>query len=218
MLKSWLFIGTLLVSFSTFSIQSVAETLEVDISPLQHAWAKASYQTPPNAQEKAFEQLTSDATALANQYPNNAEVKIWQAIALSSQAKVKGGLGALSLVKKARDLLLEADAIKPNALQGSAYTSLGSLYYKVPSWPIGFGDKTKANNYLQKALQINPDGIDPNFFYADFLAEAGDYTLAIQHYKKAILAPARIGREDADAGRRIEVEAGLKMAEAKLKK
>jgi hypothetical protein len=56
-------------------------------------------------------------------------------------------------------------AIDPRALQGSAYTSLGSLYYQVPGWPIGFGDDKRAEAMLLKALEINPDGIDPNYFY-----------------------------------------------------
>ena len=47
-------------------------------------------------------------------------------------------------------------------LDGSAYNSLGVLYYKVPGWPVGFGDKAKARELLQKALAINPKGIDAN--------------------------------------------------------
>ena len=41
----------------------------------------------------------------------------------------------------------------------------------MPGWPIGFGDKKKAEEYLKKALAANPDGIDPNFFYGDFLLD-----------------------------------------------
>jgi Tfp pilus assembly protein PilF len=78
-------------------------------------------------------------------------------------------LGALSLVKQARTNLEKAIEIEPNALQGSAWTSLGALYYQVPGWPIGFGDKDKADEMLKKALAINPDGIDPNYFYGDYL-------------------------------------------------
>jgi Tfp pilus assembly protein PilF len=90
------------------------------------------------------------------------------------------------------------------------------LHYKVPGWPLGFGDKKKARAYLEKALQINPNGIDPNYFYADFLRERGEYEQAIQHYEKALAAPARPGREDADAGRRQEIEAGMAEARKKL--
>lgn len=75
---------------------------------------------------------------------------IWSAIIDSSWAGAKGGLGALSLVKQARSDLEKAISIDPNALQGSAWTSLGALYYQVPGWPIGFGDKNKAEEMLKK--------------------------------------------------------------------
>ncbi len=40
-------------------------------------------------------------------------------------------------MKEARASLEAALKIAPEALDGSAYTSLGSLYYQVPGWPLG---------------------------------------------------------------------------------
>jgi tetratricopeptide (TPR) repeat protein len=141
---------------------------------------------------------------------------IWEGISFSSYAKAKGGIGGLKLAEKARDLLLAAEKIDSEALQGSAYTSLGSLYSKVPSWPIGFGDKKKARSYLEKALKTNPTGIDSNYFYADFLDAQGEYAKAVEYYKKALAAPPRAGREDADTGRKKEVEESMHVAQGKI--
>ena len=55
-------------------------------------------------------------------------------------AGAKGGLSALNLVKQAKGLYESALKLQPDALDGSAYNSLGVLYYKVPGWPVGFGD------------------------------------------------------------------------------
>ena len=60
---------------------------------------------------------------------------------------------------------------------------------------------------LKKALQINPDGIDPNYFYGDFLYRQGRTDEALQALEKALQAPARPARTDADAGRRHEIQA-----------
>ena len=49
----------------------------------------------------------------------------------------------------------------------------GFPYYQVPGWPVGFGDDEKAEQLLKQALAINPTGIDPNFFYGDFLLDQG---------------------------------------------
>ncbi len=71
-------------------------------------------------------------------------------------------------MKEAKSLFEEVIAQAPNTLEGSALTSLGTLYYKVPGWPVAFGDKEKAEQLLKQALTVNPNGIDANYFYGDF--------------------------------------------------
>lgn len=187
-----------------------ADALDERIAELQHGWAAAYYSVPEAQKNSAFEQLETRAEQLTAQNPGRAEPLVWQAIVLSSHAKFQGGLGALSKVKRARELLFAAEKIKPDALDGSIYASLGSLYANVPGWPIAYGDQDKAAMYLQKALQLNPDGIDPNFFYGELLAKRGDKASAERALRKALAAPARPGREDADSGRQAEIRAALK--------
>ncbi|SNC60481.1 Tetratricopeptide repeat-containing protein [Marinobacter sp. es.048] len=187
-----------------------AAPLETELVDIQHRWAEIQYQVPEGEQEKAFEGLAREAEQFVAHYPNRAEPLIWQGIVLSTYAGAKGGLGALGLVKEARKSLEAAMAIDPDALDGSAYTSLGSLYYQVPGWPLGFGDDDKARQYLQKALAINPDGMDANFFFGDFLLDQGEPERARSYLKNVLEAPGRAGRDVADAGRRAEARGRLK--------
>lgn len=195
-----------LLVFLNASGHAASSNLDDAISDVGHRWAEITYQTPDNEKQAAFNGLIANAKQVSESFPNRAEPLVWQAIVLASAAKVEGGLGALSKVKQARDDLLIAEKINPTALNGSIYNSLGSLYAKVPGWPVGFGDKNRAREYFEKALTINPDGIDPNYFYADLLADQGEYAKAVDHLKRALAAPPRVGREDADNGRRREVE------------
>ncbi|HEX5392859.1 MAG TPA: tetratricopeptide repeat protein [Rhodocyclaceae bacterium] len=203
------FIGRNFVAaiFLTAGLQSFgfAGEMEDAVGDLARRWAKVYYQVPDAEKEAAYRAAITQAEQVVHAFPSKAEPVVWQAILLSSQAKAEGGLGALSKVKKARELLLAAEKINPTALDGSIYNSLGSLYAKVPGWPIAFGDKKLAREYLEKALAINPNGIDPNYFYGDLLADQGEYAKAVVHLKRALAAPARPGREDADAGRRKEI-------------
>jgi tetratricopeptide (TPR) repeat protein len=185
---------------------AVPANLDEAIFDIAHRWAKVTYQVPEAERETAFRGVISESQQVAQAFPGKAEPLVWQAIVLSSAAKAQGGLGALSKVKEARDLLLAAEKINPTALDGSVYNSLGSLYAKVPGWPVAFGDKKKAREYLEKALAINPNGIDPNYFYADLLADQGEYAKAAEHLKRALAAAPRPHREDADAGRRQDVQ------------
>lgn len=201
---------SLLISQQGFAIGATAQTL-------QKQWAVVKYQTEEDdKREKAMEQLAEKARHAAEAHPQNAEVLVWSAIVISSYAGEKGGLGALSLVEESKALLEKAEALQPDVLNGSVYTSLGSLYYQVPGWPLGFGDDDKAEAYLKKALALNPDGIDANFFWGDYLIEEGRYAEAVKALQKALAAPARPGREIADAGRREEIKAKLALAEQRL--
>lgn len=192
--------------------------LDESLRKIQHEWAHIKYSVKnKDDQTQQMEALVAKASALAAQYPSYAEPKIWQAITLSTQAGFDGGLGALGLCKDAKALLEQAEKINPNTLDGSVYTSLGSLYYKVPAWPIGFGDNAKALAYLEQARALNPNGIDPNYFYGDYLIEQGKYADAIVVLQKALQAPARPGREDADAGRRQDIHEAIAKAQAELK-
>ncbi|BAO45204.1 tetratricopeptide repeat protein [Thiolapillus brandeum] len=187
-----------------------------ELADIQHTWAVANYNTPEDDQEEAFEKLVDKARELVKRYPDEAAPRVWLAICLSTDAGVNGGLGALGKVKEAKRLLEAAEKIDPGVLNGSIYTSLGSLYYQVPGWPIGFGDDEKADKYLKKALEIDPRGIDPNYFYADFLLEDDQPEKALEYLEKAMAAPPRPGRPLADKGRRQEVQRAMARARKML--
>jgi len=208
---------TLALCALAFSLNSAfaATPLESSIAQLQHEWAAANYKTPENSREDALEKLAREAHQVSAANPGRAEPLIWEGIITSTLAKYQSLFSAGGTAKSARDLLLAAEKIDANALDGSALTSLGSLYYKVPRFG-SFGDHKKAREYLERSLKINPAGIDQNYFYADFLYEEGEYAKALEYFKKALNAPARPGREDADAGRRADIQEGIKKAEKKL--
>ena len=184
-----------------------------DISPevqqLQQQWAEINYQLQGKAQEKAFAELVEQAEAVVAAQPDSAEALIWSGIIKSTYAGARGGLGALSVAKSSRRDLEKALEKDPQALQGSAYTSLGALYYSVPGWPVGFGDDDKARELLEEALNIAPDSIDANYFYAEFLHKQKENDKAREYYLKAQHAEPRPGREVADAGRQSDIRKGL---------
>lgn len=194
----------LAVSTAIAPQRASAAPVDDAVRELQHDWETIRYKMPASERERRFADLAGKAHRVSETFQGRAEPLIWEGIIVSSLAGEKGGLGALGMVKQAKALYEQAIQIDGNALEGSAYNSLGVLYYKVPGWPVGFGDRKKANALLQKALAINPNGIDPNFFFGEYLAENGEPDQAVAFLEKALQAPPRPGRQIADAGRRDE--------------
>lgn len=195
--------GLLTLTLGCATIVQAATTEQ--LLSFQQRWAEINYTLEEKARADAFAELATQLGEQSTSQPEDAEWKVWQGIVLSSEAGAKGGLGALKRVKQARTLFEAVIEQDPATLNGSALTSLATLYHKVPGWPLGFGNDDTARELFEQALTINPNGIDSNYFYAAFLHDEGEDARAEVLLHKALTAPARPGREQADAGRREEI-------------
>ena len=205
-----------LISFLCILLLSPAVFAGATVQDLQHQWAIANYQTAEDDLDSVFTALIEQAETAVRSNPDDPELLIWQGIIQSSYAGKAGGLGALGFVKAAKVSLEKALELDDMAMAGSAYTSLGALYYQVPGWPIAFGSDKQARKLLEKAILINPDGLDSNYFYAEFLFEEKEYQKAKEVLGKAMNATQRPGREVADKGRREEIQKLLTKIDKKL--
>jgi tetratricopeptide (TPR) repeat protein len=200
------FINSSLAIIIALSSLAANADLMSDVNGLQKSWVTVNYTLKGDAQEDGFEDLIKQADDIVDQYPNSAESLIWRGIIKASYAGAKGGLGAMSLAKSSKKDLEQAMSIDSDAMLGAAYASLGTLYYKVPGWPIGFGDDDKAKELLEKAIAINPNGIDSNYFYASFMFDQDELAQAEKYLNKAKAAAPRPERPKADQGRHKEIE------------
>lgn len=202
---------TIILGFiaSFFAAGSSQAAMTPEVTALQQRWAEVNYLLQGKSQIEAFNTLIEDARVVTEANKMSAEAWIWSGIIRSSYAGAKGGLGALSAAKAAKADLEKGMAIDADALDGSAYTSLGVLYLNVPGWPVGFGDVDKGVEYLKKGLELSPSGIDSNYFYAEYLFKEEAFAEASRYLNRALSAPARAGRELADEGRHGEIEAML---------
>lgn len=184
--------------------------MDAAVMRVNNAWAHIRYEIHDrSAQFNQLATLEGVAAKVVAQYPGKAEPLLWEGIVVSEEAARASTFRQLGLANRARDILTKAYAINPNVADGGAAMSLGVLYYKVPGWPIGFGSTAKARGYFQQALKLDPNGLDNNFFYGDFLASEGDKANARIYLRRALAAPASSARPVWDAGRRAEVHALL---------
>ncbi len=208
--------ASVVVFLILFATPSFASDLAAAIDSLESEWAKVYYQSDESLQRKAYPGLIDKAAELGRRFPRAAEPKIWQATIIATNAAFQPSLAALSSLKTAKRLLEEAIALKPEALDGAAYVTLGTLYYMAPGWPISFGDNQLAEQMLQASLKINPDGIDANYFYADYLLQQDRSAEAEEYLRKAAQAPLRKNQYFADS--QLQNEAKLALASTQQRK
>ena len=195
-------IAPLTLSCALLALPVVAAPVDDAVSTLPREWETIKYKVRAKDPAPKLEALAAQAHEVSKAFPDRAEPLVWEGIIVSTLAGVKGGLGALGLAKQAKSLYEAAMRIDAAALDGSAYNSLGVLYYKVPGWPVGFGEKAMAHELLQKALAVNPQGIDPNFLYGEYLIETGKRAEAVPYLLRSLAATSRRFRFFAYAGRR----------------
>lgn len=184
-----------------------------DVKAVNDGWAHITYEVKGSStQTKALDQLARQAATVVARYPGRAEPLLWQGIIVSEQANRANFFHKLGLATRARDLIARAYTIDPRAADGGAALSLGVLYYKVPGSPLAWGDDDKAGKLLKQALAIDPDGLDANYFYGDYLLSKGDKAGARAYLQKALRTPHDTSRPVWDAGRRREVQALLAKA------
>jgi tetratricopeptide (TPR) repeat protein len=210
-MKTGLLLGLVCVFGATQALAEVSD----EVHQFQTRWAQVNYELEGDAQLEAFEKLAAEAGSYAEAHADDAGAWIWSGIIKSTYAGAKGGLGALGLAKESKRDLERAMEIDADALDGSAYASLGTLYYSVPGWPVGFGDDDKAEELLQKALNLSPEAIDNNYFYASYLVSRKRYDEARDYFERARHAPARPDRPLADSGRQEEIRLALEAIQGK---
>lgn len=188
--------------------------LKADILRLALDWEHIKFQvTDKDVQEKQMAALAARAAEVVQKYPNSPEPEIWLGILISEQASMASENGspfkALGFAKKARDILAKQVKVAPFALDAGAPTSLGVLYYRVPGWPVGFGDKGRAKQLLQEAVTNAPEGLDANYFYGDFLMSQNEYPQAVQVFHRALTLPTHPERPLWDQSRRLVMQQDL---------
>jgi len=193
-----------------------ADAADAEVHRLQTTWEAIKFGVPEgDEQTKQMNALGEDADAVAAKFPDRPEVLIWDGIITSERASMASAFSALGLAKRARDILEQAYKMAPAKLDAGAPTSLGVLYYRVPGFPIGFGDKEKARQLLEQATKLAPTGLDAWYFYGDFLYEQKEYAKSAEVFHHALGFPAHPDRPAWDKNRRLVIQERLESIAAK---
>jgi tetratricopeptide (TPR) repeat protein len=191
------------------------KAMDSDLHAIAIAWEHIKFdEDGASEQFDHIDALAKRAAGLAQKYPGRPEPLIWEGIVTSEEAGMASTLSAMGYAKSAKALLEEAYNKDPAALDAGAPTSLGVLYYRVPGFPFGFGDNKKARELLAQAVSLAPNGMDANYFYADFLISQREYAAADKILRHALSLPPQTDRPLWDKNRRAVIRELMAKAEA----
>ncbi len=177
------------------ALASNNKAMDADIHSVELQWEHIKFAEDGSSNQlEHIDALAKYAAGLVAKYPGRVEPMIWEGIVTSEEAGMAGTMSALGYAKAAKAVLEQAYQKDPAALDAGAPTSLGVLYARVPGWPIGFGDNDKARELLAQAVSLAPNGMDANYFYADFLMGQHDYAAAYKVLKHALSLPPQTNR------------------------
>lgn len=187
-----------------------------EIEDVAHRWAVIKYQYEPARQGTAYEELILQTDRLVEAYPYEAEPLIWSATVYISYAGTSGQLQKTEsrrlLLEKARDNLHRAKNIDSRAVDGSALSLLGYLYFDTPGLLAGVNDAERALEYLQSGILLSKNGLDAHYYYGNFLVEQEKFIQAVNVLETALSSPPLPANPVADRGRRQEVRELLEYA------
>jgi tetratricopeptide (TPR) repeat protein len=205
--------STCLTAGPAFAFNTKA--MDADIHSIELQWEHIKFEEYGSPNQFAhIDALANFAATLVQKYPGRSEPLIWEGIVTSEEAGMANTLSALGYAKKAKAILEESYQRDPAALDAGAPTSLGVLYYRVPGFPFGFGDNDKARQLLAQAVSLAPNGMDANYFYADFLMSQHEYAAAYKVLQHAWALPPQPKRPLWDKNRRAVIKELMAKAQA----
>jgi hypothetical protein len=200
------------------STQAQARTIDETLLDIENRWAIALYESTEREKQEALASLLQDARAFAASHSSNPEAVAWHGIIARECTRTRCRARSKNLHKEARDALLKAEELDPYALGGRVYANLGALYSQTSSAFGGFGSQVKGIGYLWRAIIVDPDGLDSNYLYAEFLVGEKNLVEARDVLIRASETPIRSDHVRADRGRHKDIQALLQTVEERLKK
>jgi hypothetical protein len=126
------------------------------------AWqfGRACFDWAEFARDDQREGIANEGIAACRQLiarsPSSAPGHYYLGMNLGQLARTKT-LGALKLVDEMEREFMAARALDAKFDHAGPDRNLGLLYFEAPGWPVSIGDKSKAREHLQRAVEIRGD-------------------------------------------------------------
>ena len=141
---------------------------------------------------------------------DSTEANFWLSVNYGSYGQEKGIMQSLSLINPIKDAAEKALKLDEKYFYGGPHRVLGRLYHKAPGFPFSVGNKKKAEECLEKALELGPRFYLNHLFLAEFYISNREKAKAKEHLEWIRTAPLNKNHEREDESYKREAEALLR--------
>lgn len=154
-------------------------------------WVLAKRATNEKERMKYYKEGIKFGELAVEKDKNNSNAHLWYSLIVGTSAMEQGLVNTiynLDRIKKGFEMAVELDDTNSNA-----YGGLAGWYYYIPAF-LG-GDKTKAYELIDKAINVEPNYTATRMLKADFLIDEKKYAQARETLEKVlqIESPAVVG-------------------------
>ena len=129
---------------------------------------------------------------------DSLESNFWLAVNYGSFGQAKGIMQSLALITPMKERAERAAEIDGSYFYGGPWRVLGRLYHKAPGFPFSIGDKKKAIECLEKAVEIGPRFFLNRLFLAEAYISSREKAKAREHLEWILNAPLNKNHERED--------------------
>ncbi|MDR4517677.1 MAG: TRAP transporter TatT component family protein [Nitrosomonas sp.] len=144
-------------------------------------FANAEVETEKSTRIELYKEciVTADMALAINK--DEVRALYWKAVAMGKSSEESGIVNALRMTRPMEQLFLRVIELDEHYDNAGAHKALGRMYYKLPGFPISFGNKEKALFHLKRAHTLFPNDIITRAFYAEVLLDMGRVQEARKH-------------------------------------
>ncbi|MEM7182021.1 MAG: hypothetical protein AAF518_13975 [Spirochaetota bacterium] len=124
----------------------------------------------------------------------------WYASNVGMHGICKGMMASLASIdpmKKGFEIVLKENE---SFFFAGPHRALGRLFHQAPGWPISIGNKTKALEHLERAVELAPEFFNNRLFLAELYIDIGKKPKAKEHLEWMASAEAKPEHQIEDNG------------------
>lgn len=156
-----------------------APTVIAELSRLEYA--NAEVETDKSKRIELYNGCIATADRALAINADEVGALYWKAVAMGKLGEEGSIINALRMTRPMEQLFMRVIALDEKFDNAGAHKALGRMYYKLPGFPISFGNKEKALFHLKRAHTLFPNDIITRAFYAEVLLDMGRVQEARKH-------------------------------------